>query len=223
MTVVLLGGLGTTTRVWEQQLGVLEHPLTLDLPGHGTEPVPDGRVTIESIAQRVLQRSPERFSFVGISVGGMVGQWLAANAPERAEKVILACTGAKLGDRDDYYARAELVRREGTEVVVEGARERWFTPAFRSSPRAEAILSDLRSVSSDGYAACAEAVGDWDFRGEVHRIASPTLVIYGRDDPMTPPEVRASLARFESAVVPGSHLANAEAPDEFNDKVRSFL
>lgn len=223
MTVVLLGGLGTTTRVWEQQLEVLEDPLLLDLPGHGEEPVPGGRVTIESIARGVLERSPEQFSFIGLSIGGMVGQWLAANASDRVAKVILACTGAKLGDRDDYYARAELVRREGTEAVVDGARERWFTPAFRSLPRAEAILADLRSVSSEGYAACAEAVGDWDFRGEEHRIAKPTLVIYGRDDPMTPPEVRVSLARFDNAVVPGSHLANAEYPDEFNDKVRSFL
>lgn len=223
MTVVLLGGLGTTTRVWEQQLSVLEDPMPLDLPGHGGEPAPVDRVTIEWIARGVLHRSPDRFSFIGISIGGMVGQWLAANAADRVERVVLACTGAKLGGRDDYYTRAELVRREGTAALIDGARERWFTPAFRSNQRAEEILDDLRGISRDGYAACAEAVGDWDFRGEEHRIAAPTLMIYGRDDPMTPADVRMPFSQFESVVISGSHLANVEAPDEFNNKVRSFL
>lgn len=223
MTTVLVGGLGTTTRVWAAQLPVLDDPLPLDLPGHGDEPAPDGSVTIESIARGVLDRAPERFSFIGLSIGGMVGQWLGAHAADRVERLILACTGAKLGTREDYYARAELVLRDGTAAVAEGVRERWFTSRFRHDPRAEAVIDDLRSVSREGYARCAEAVGDWDFRGREHEIAPPTLVIWGRDDPTTPPEVRASLARFEDAIVPGAHLANVESPDEFNDKVRFFL
>jgi 3-oxoadipate enol-lactonase len=223
MTTVLLGGLGTTTRVWEQQLPAVEDPLPLDLPGHGAAPPPDGAVSVESIARAVLARAPERFSFIGLSVGGMVGQWLGANAPERVEKLILACTGAKIGNRDEYYERAALVRREGTAVLVDGARERWFTERFRRDPHVEAILDDLRGISSAGYAACAEAVGDWDFRGREHLISVPTLVLYGHDDPVTPPEVRAALARFEDAIIPGRHLANVESPDEFNDKVRFFL
>lgn len=223
MTVVLLGGLGTTTRIWEQQLPVLDDALPLDLPGHGDAPPPRGAVSIESIARDVLDRAPERFSFLGISIGGMVGQCLGANAPDRVEKLILACTGAKLGTRDDYYARAELIRREGTEAVVDSARERWFTPGFRHNLRAEAVLDDLRGISREGCAACAEAVGDWDFRGQEHRIAVPTLVIWGRADPVTPPAVRAALARFTDTEIPGAHLANVESSDEFNDKVRFFL
>lgn len=223
MTTVLLGGLGTTILVWEAQLGVVPDALPLDLPGHGGEPVPEGKVSIESIARGVLDRAPRRFSFVGLSIGGMVGQWLGAHAADRVEKLVLACTGAKLGTREEYYARAEVVRREGTDVVVEGARERWFTSRFRSDPRAEAILGALRGISRDGYAACAEAVGDWDFRGREHEITVPTLVLWGRDDPTTPPEVHAALARFEDAIIPGAHLANVESPDEFNDKVRFFL
>ena len=223
MTVVLVGGLGTTTRVWEQQLDALDDPLPLDLPGHGKAPLPPGRVSIESIARGVLEQAPRRFAFVGLSIGGMVGQWLGANAPERVEKLVLACTGAKLGERDVYYERAELVRREGTGAVVDGARERWFTPAFRHDARALAILDDLRGVSGEGYAACAEAVGDFDFRDEVDRIDVPTLVLYGREDPMTPPAARVPLAHFDVAEVGGAHLANVEAPDEFNDRVRSFL
>lgn len=223
MTVVLVGGLGTTTHVWDAQLPALDDAVPLDLPGHGAEPLPAGDVTIESIARGVLERVHGRFSFVGLSIGGMVGQWLGANSADRVEKLVLACTGATLGRRRDYEARAQLVRQEGTGAVAQGARDRWFTPAFRDDPRALRILDDLRAVSPDGYAACAEAVGAWDFRDQVDRIEVPTLVVYGRDDPMTPPEVRAALGRFRGVEIPGAHLANVEAAAEFNDKVRSFL
>jgi 3-oxoadipate enol-lactonase len=221
MTTVLLGGLGTTTRVWEQQFDVLEDAVALDLPGHGTAPVPDGAVSIESIARDVLDAVPGRFAFVGVSIGGFVGMWLGANVPERVEQLLLACTGAKVGDRADYHARAAHVREHGTEQLVAGARKRWFTPSFRNDPRAEAILDDLRGISRVGYAACAEAVGDWDFREQVQRIAVPALVVYGRDDPVTPPDVRAQLANLPSVEIAGAHLANVEAPDEFNTHLRS--
>lgn len=221
MTTVLLGGLGTTTRMWEEQFDVLEDAVALDLPGHGTAPVPDAVVSIESIARDVLDAVPGRFAFVGVSIGGCVGMWLGANVPERVERLLLACTGAKVGERDDYYARAALVRVDGTEPLVAGARERWFTPAFRDDPRAEAILDDLRGISRAGYAACAQAVGDWDFRDEVRRIAVPTLVVYGHDDSVTPPEVRAQLAHLPSVEIAGAHLANVESPAEFNHHLRS--
>ncbi len=221
MTTVLLGGLGTTARMWEQQLPVLDDAIVLDLPGHGSAPPPAGPVSIESIARDVLDAVPGRFAFVGLSIGGMVGQWLGANAPERVERLVLACTGAKLGSKEDYDARAKLVRREGTDVVVDGARERWFTAPFRRDPRAQAVLDDLRGISPEGYAACAEAVGDWDFRGEVWRISVPTLVLFGRDDPVTPPDVRAQLAHLPCIAIAGAHLANVEAPDEFNHHLRS--
>lgn len=221
MTTVLLGGLGTTTRIWEQQFDALEDAVALDLPGHGTAPVPDGAVTIESIARDVLDAVPAPFTFVGVSIGGCVGMWLGANAPEQVERLVLACTGAKLGDRDEYRARAALVREEGTEPLVAGARERWFTAGFRDDQRAGAILDDLRGISRAGYAACAEAVGDWDFRDDVHRIAVPTLVVFGREDPLTPADVRARLAHLPSVEIAGAHLANVESPDEFNHHLRS--
>jgi len=221
MTTVLLGGLGTTTRIWGPQFDVLEDAIALDLPGHGTAPVPDGPVDIESIARDVLDVVPGSFAFVGVSIGGFVGMWLGVYAPERVERLLLACTGAKIGDRDEYYARAARVREEGTEPLVAGARARWFTPAFRDDPRAEAILDDLRGISRAGYAACAEAVGDWDFREEARRIAVPTLVVYGREDPVTSADVRTQLAHLPSVEIAGAHLANVESPDEFNHQLRS--
>lgn len=221
MTTVLLGGLGTTTRIWERQFDILEDAVALDLPGHGTAPVPGGAVSIESIARDVLDAVPGPFAFVGLSIGGAVGLWLGVNAPERIERLMLACTGAKLGDRDEYYARAAQVRESGTEQLVDGARERWFTPSFRDDPCADAILDDLRVISRAGYAACAEAVGDWDFREQAQRIVVPTLVVYGRDDSVTPPDVRAQLAHLPSVEIAGAHLAAVESSDEFNHHLRS--
>lgn len=225
-TIALLGGLGTTRAMWDAQLAAIEGAVAFDLPGHGEEPLPDAAVTIDSIGAALLERLPERFSFCGLSIGGMVGMWLAANAPDRVERIVLACTGAKLGERADYEARAELVRREGVGVVVEGARERWFTPAFRDSPTARRILDDLATMSPDGYAACCDAVGAFDFRSELHRISAPALAIFGADDRVTTPEVRETLAGAIPNVrvveiARSAHLANVEQPQVFTDHVRS--
>jgi pimeloyl-ACP methyl ester carboxylesterase len=208
MKLVLLGGLGTTTGMWDQQLAAFPDAIALELPR---------RTTVEAIAGDVLDAVPGRFSFCGLSLGGMVGMWLGANAADRIDKLVLACTGPKLGTKEDYDARAELVRRAGTEAVVDGARERWFTPGFRDDPRAQRILDDLRGVDPETYAACAQAVGAFDFRDDVQRIAVPTLVVYGRDDPVTTDKT------LPGVEIPGAHLANVESPDEFNDQLRSFL
>lgn len=233
--LVLSPSLGTTTDLWEGALPALAarfRVLRHDLPGHGDSPVPDGPVRIEDVARGVLsvldELGVDRVSFCGISIGGMVGQWLGANAPERIDRLVLCCTGAKLGAREDYVARAELVRREGTGVTVDGARERWFTPAFRDAPEARRILEQLAEIPAEGYAACAEAVGDWDFRDQLHRVTPGALVLFGEDDPVTPAEVRETLlhgipAARVAYVRGAAHLANVEQPEAFAAAVLAHL
>lgn len=219
MNVVLLGGLGTTRAAWDAQ----PFGRPLELPGHGREPASAGAVSVESIGRRVLDAVPGRFSFCGVSLGGMVGMWLGANAPERIERLVLACTGARLGTPGTYRRRATLVRREGVDAIVEDARARWFTEGFRRSARAAEAIEALRSVPAEAYASCCEAVGAFDFRARLADIAAPTLVIFGRDDPVTTDAVRAALDRFECVDVPGAHLAHVEFPHEFNDAAGRFL
>jgi 3-oxoadipate enol-lactonase len=234
--LLLSPSLGTTASLfWESQLpafgdhfDVLRH----DHPGHGEAPVPDGPVRVADIARGVLalldEAGAERASFCGVSLGGMVGMWLAANTPERVNRLVLACTGASLGTKALYDERAALVRAEGTAVVLDGTRERWFTPSFRDSSRAGAILDELRRVAPEGYAACCEAVGDFDFHGDLDRIAAPTLVVHGEDDPVTPPgvidELVTGIPGARRAGIPhAAHLANVEQPDAFNAAVLAHL
>ena len=226
MTLALVGGLGTTATIWRPQLETLQDAIAFDLPGHGREPLPAGEVTVPSIGTSLLERLPARFSFCGMSMGGMVGMWIAANAPERVERLVLACTGAKLGERADYEERAAQVRREGLGVVVDGARGRWFTPAFRDTPAAQAVLDALAASDPEGYAACCEAVGRFDFRGELNRIQAPTLLLFGDQDPVTPLDVRETLhggiRNARAAEIAGAaHLACVEQADVFTHHLRS--
>lgn len=225
--LVLSGGLGTTTAMWDAQVGpfaarfrVLRH----DHPGHGASPAPAGPVSVAGIGAALLELLDElgagRVSFCGLSLGGMIGMWLGAEAPERIDRLVLACTGASLGTPETYAERAALVRAEGTGVTVDGARERWFTPAFRESPEAERIITQLRGVSPAGYAACCEAVGGFDFHERLGEIAAPTLVLYGEDDPVTPAgvidELASRIPQAERRGIPhAAHLANVEQPDAF--------
>ncbi len=233
--LVLSPSLGSTTSLWAAQEVVFATHFRIvrhDHPGHGHSHAPDGPVTVETIGRGVLaildELEVERASFCGVSLGGMVGMWLAANAPERIDRLVLASTGAKLGTRDDYYARAKLVRAEGTAATVDGARERWFTPAFRDSPEAGRILEELAAVTPAGYAACCEAVGDFDFQAGLGRVAAPTLVLAGAEDGLITSAVCETLVSgipdTRLAVVEdAAHLVNVEQPDAFAEAVLGHL
>lgn len=225
--LVLSSSLGTTLSLWEPQLDALARHFRVirhDHPGHGISRGASEEVTVATIGEGVLGILDElgipQASFAGISLGGMVAMWLGANAPERVGRLVLTATGASLGTPSTYAERAALVRAEGTAAVVAGARERWFTPDFADSAEADRILTDLADVPAEGYAACCEAVGAFDFHDELHRVAAPTLVVVGVEDPVVTPETVETLvhgipdARLVS--IPGaSHLVNVEQPEAF--------
>jgi 3-oxoadipate enol-lactonase len=233
--LVLFGSLGSTTSMWEPQVAAFaEHArlVRFDHPGHGASPVPDLPVTVAGIAASALavldELGIERAAVCGLSLGGMVAMWLGANAPERVDRLVLACTGAKLGTPEAWAERAELVRREGTGAVAAGIRERWFTPAFRDSPAAQAVVEELLAVPAEGYARGCEAVGAFDFHAELGRIGQPVLVLSGAEDPVTPPDVVDALAggipdAVRATIPHAAHLANVEQADAFTAAVLSHL
>jgi len=216
--LVLSGSLGTTTAMWDAQIPAFAahyRVLRIDHPGHGDSPVPTAPITVEGIARDLLalldELGIERADFCGLSLGGMVGQWLGAEVPRPARG----------------GSRAEVVRREGTAILIDGARERWFTPPFRDAPAAERILDTLGAMSPEGYAACCEAVGAFDFRSDLHRIRPATLVLFGDDDPVTTPSILDELATIPHArrtgIAHAAHLANVEQPEAFSAVVLSHL
>ncbi|NUR75695.1 MAG: alpha/beta fold hydrolase [Thermoleophilia bacterium] len=224
-TVMLCGSLGSTAAMWEPQQPVLEDHRTIMLehPGHGAAPLVevDG---VQGLAARALATiGDERFSFVGLSLGGAIGMQLALEVPERIEKLVLACTSARFGDQQQWLDRAAVVRSEGLGAIVDAVLARWFTTPVEQRWR-EMFLS----VDAEGYARCCEAVAGWDARETIGAITVPTLVVAAAEDPSTPPDQLVALAE----TIPGArleliegaaHLANVERPDEFNRLLEGWL
>jgi 3-oxoadipate enol-lactonase len=227
-TVVLSGSLGSTAAMWERQLPVLEGRLRVvrvEQPGHGGAPLAEVR-DIGDVARFAMdQVDAERFSFVGVSLGGAVGMWLALHEPHRLDRLVLASTAARFGEPETWRERAATVRAEGLEAIVDVVLARWFTPSF---PDVRRYREMFLSTDPEGYARCCDAIARWDVTGELTRVFAPTLAVVGADDPSTPPEHLRRIAdeipgsRLE--VIAGArHLANVEFADRFNALLTEFL
>lgn len=238
--VLLLGGsLGTTVAMWEPQLAALSathRVIRFDHRGHGASPVPTGPYTLDALGADVValmdRLGIERASYAGVSLGGMVGQWLAINAPDRIEALVGICTSAHMPPAEGWLQRAAAVREAGTPAAVAGAVvARWFTPAF-----AEAhpdVVAGYRAMIGDGpaegYAGCCEAIAAMDLRPGLSAIRAPTLVIAGAQDPAAAPEAHAAViaatvpgARLE-VLDPGAHLLSVERAETVTELIAAHL
>ncbi|OLB80994.1 MAG: 3-oxoadipate enol-lactonase [Actinobacteria bacterium 13_2_20CM_2_71_6] len=224
--LVLGNSLGTGVELWDPQLAVLRRHfrvLRFDLRGHRGSAVPAGPYTLDDLGGDLLGLLDElhlaRVSYGGVSLGAMIGMWLAVHAPRRVRRLALCCTSAYLGPPEPWLERAATVRAKGVAAVAETVAGRWFTPGFRGRAPGTVgrFTTALSGTPAEGYAGCCEAVAMMDLRPSLPMIDAPTLVLSGADDPATPPEHGAAIAttvggRF--AVVPGAHLANVESAEE---------
>lgn len=224
--LVMANSLGTTLDMWDAQASALRERFRLvryDHRGHGGSPVPPGPYVMDGLGI-------EHFSFCGLSIGGMVGMWLASEVPQRVEKLILCCTSARFDPPDTWDTRAKTVRANGTGAIADAVLERWFTPAFREE-RPEVLEwagGMLRNTSAEGYAGCCEAIRDADLRPRLGGISAPTLVIDGADDPAAPVEkaetIRDGIPNARLAVIERSaHIANVERPEEVTREILDHL
>jgi len=223
MSVLLCGSLGSTAAMWEPQLQVLTDVTIVEHPGHGAAPL-IAKADIDVLAERVLDAVPGKVSLVGLSLGGAVVLRAAALAPDRIERLVVACTAPRFGPPAQWHERAGTVRAEGLGAIVDAVMQRWFTPGFEVTPWREMFLS----VDAEGYARCCEGLAGWEAHGDLARIAAPTLVIAGSVDPTAAPEQARVIAegirgaRLE--VIDGAaHLANVERPDDFNRLLEEHL
>jgi 3-oxoadipate enol-lactonase len=223
--LVLGSSLGTTLEMWEPALAPLardHHVVRYDHRGHGHSPVPKGPYAIADLGGDVLalldRLGLERVSYAGVSLGGMVGLWLAANAPERIERLVCVCSCAHLPPPEPWAQRAARVRAAGSvAVVAEQVLERWFTPGYASThPEVvEWAGQMLRDTPAEGYAACCGAIERLDLRADLARITAPTLAIAAAADPAIPPTHSQAIAEaIDGArlvvLEDGAHLAAIE-------------
>ncbi len=237
--LLLVGSLGTTLQMWDPQVAALAERRSLvrvDVRGHGRSPAPGGAYTIAELAMDVAATLDHlgigRIAVCGLSVGAMIGMWLAAHAPDRVERLVLICTSSHMPDAAVAYRdRARVVRSQGsTEPIADGVLERWFTPSW-AREHAETVAGFRRMLCAtppSGYAGCCMALAALDLRSALPQIAAPTLVIAGEEDRATPP----AHAEAITAAVPGArlevlsdaaHLASVQRPDAVTQLIDEHL
>jgi len=229
--LVLANPIGTTRDVWAHQVPVLSRyfrVLRFEARGHGApgaqSAAPPGPYTIAELGADVLallnSYDLERVAYAGVSLGGMTGLWLAANAPERISSLAVCCAAlTPLPSARSWHERAALVRAEGTSALAGMVVPRWFTPSFaaRSPAAVAAVVAMLTGTNPAGYAGCAEAIAALDLRPLLGAVKAPTLVLSGAEDPAAPPPVGGLTARGIASsrlvVIRGAaHLAHYEQP-----------
>jgi 3-oxoadipate enol-lactonase len=218
---VLASSLGTTHRMWDPNVKALAawyRVVRYDHPGHGGSPA--GPSTIEGLARETLALADElgleRFAFCGLSLGGMVGMWLAANG-DRVTRLVLACTAPHLPPREQWLERAATVRERGMEAIADTVVARWFTPRYGDTSAWRALIA---ATPPEGYARACEAIADMDLRDDLARIRVPTTVILGAHDPVIDDANRRLLAQLGPVVeLQAAHLANVEQPQAFAEAV----
>lgn len=234
--VLLAHSLGVDLSMWDPQLPALTkhfRVIRYDARGHGgtdlgTAPVSIARLGRDALA--ILDALElETVHFLGLSMGGAVGLWLLANAPERIERAVLANTAPKLGTPDLWNARITAVLADGMAETAQSTIERWFTPAFAGAHPdiVGPIRAQIARNEPANYAACCAALRDMDLRASLPNIPHDVLVISGREDPVVTAaqaaEFAARLPGGRHATLEARHLSNVEAAAAFDTAVTTFL
>jgi 3-oxoadipate enol-lactonase / 4-carboxymuconolactone decarboxylase len=235
--LVLSHSLGLDHGMWDRQtLDLLPHAriLRYDTRGHGATSAPAGDYTIEQLGRDVLALADalriERFAFCGLSLGGMIGQWLGAHAPERLTHLVLANTSPRLTEPQMMEARRQIVLDKGMPGIADVVMGRFFSPRVLAAnpPSVASARRTLLSTNPAGYAGCCAAIRDMDQRALLSRIRTPTLVISGDGDVGMPwpdhgePLTR-SIAGARAVRLPAAHLSNLERPHSFSHALLEFL
>ena len=235
-TLMLSNSLGCTLEMWEPQIKALTQVFRViryDRRGHGKSQVPSGPYSMERLGRDVLAildaLNVRKAHWCGLSMGGMVGQWLGANAPERFDRIILANTTCCYPDPTNWLDRIKAVNEGGLARVADMIVAGWLTAHFREREPlvAARMKAMLLATPVQGYVACCEALSRLDQRELLPRIESKTLIIAGRHDNATP----VSAAEFICSRIPdasmtimeAAHISNVEQPDAFTDAVVGFL
>jgi 3-oxoadipate enol-lactonase len=234
--LMLSNSLGTNLHMWDPQIPELTkhfRVIRYDSRGHGQSGAPDGPYSIEELGRDALAIMDalelDQVHWMGLSKGGMIGQWLLTHAPERIGRAVLANTGSHMPPPDLWNQRIRTAIDKGMEELTPGVIERWFTPEFRAREpeTVEKIVRMLHTTPAHGYAGSCSAIRDMDQRESIRSVTNPVLVVVGSRDPATPPEMGRHIADTirgaRIVTLNAAHLSNIEQADAFNQAVIDFL
>jgi 3-oxoadipate enol-lactonase len=235
-TLMLSNSLGCTMQMWEPQMKALSRVFRVicyDRRGHGKSSVPPAPYSIERFGRDVLaildDLDIDKVHFCGLSMGGMVGQWLGANAPERLDKIILSNTACYYPDPTNWLNRIKAVKEGGIAAVADTVIAGWLTADFRErEPQIAANMKTmLLATPVKGYLACCEALSTLDQRALLPKIKSQTMVIAGQHDMATPVAagefIRSQSPGASLTILDAAHISNVEQPHAFTGAVIGFL
>jgi 3-oxoadipate enol-lactonase/4-carboxymuconolactone decarboxylase len=233
--LLLVGSLGSDHAVWNPVMAGLTRyfrVIRMDKRGHGASDAPAGDYSIERLGRDVLAVADAaglaRFSYAGLSIGGMIGMWLGANAGDRIERLVLTNTSAWM-DPKGMADRIATVRAQGMQAIADAVIARWFTPTFaaRGTEHQATARQTLLAIDPAGYTGCCAAIRDMSIEAQLPGISAPTLVISGTLDPSTPPEqgrrLAAAIPNARYLELPTAHFSHSEQPVRWIDWVVRFL
>jgi 3-oxoadipate enol-lactonase len=237
--VMLSHSLATTLAMWEPQVAALAaryRVLRYDTRGHGGTDAPAGAYTLDLLAEdaRALLQALDirRVHFVGLSMGGMIGQMLGLKHPELLRSLVLCDTSSRVPAeaRSMWDERIRMAETQGMEPLVQSTIARWFTPSYIAAhPEVvDPVRAMIRQTPPQGFAGCGQAIKMLDLTDQLQRIGTPTLVVVGEDDPGTPVAASRTIherIRGSELVIlkSAAHLSNVEQPEAFTRAVLAFL
>ncbi|KAA8610085.1 3-oxoadipate enol-lactonase [Salipiger aestuarii] len=230
--LVFANALGTDLRIWDDVVGHLPEGLRIlryDMRGHGLSDAPEGPYSMGQLvrdAEQLMEHAGMKDAvFVGLSIGGMVAQGLAAKRLDLVRGLVLSHTAAKIGTRQIWADRIALVQAHGLGAIVEDTLDKWFSPDCHDR---HAIRHMLERTPVEGYTGCCHAISGTDFMTPTSGLRLPALGIAGADDGSTPPD----LVRETVDLIPGAqvrlmrgagHMACVEKPAEYAEILSGFL
>ncbi len=237
--VVLSHSLASSLRMWDPQMDLMEshfRVLRYDTRGHGGSEAPAGAYTIELLGEDAVGLLDglgiDKVRWVGLSMGGMIGQCLALNHADRIKSLALCDTAAIVPAEAQpiWQERIETARHKGLKALVESTMERWFTPSFLSHDAKwlKLIRNEFLMTPVQGYIGCSEAIRRLNHLDRLAGIKIPTLIIVGEDDPGTPVSASEAIHKriLNSSLIivkSARHLSNVEQPEAFNAALLKFL
>jgi 3-oxoadipate enol-lactonase len=236
--LVLANSLAAAPEMWNAQAKILsEHfrVLRYSYRGHGKTPAIGNEANIETLRQDLLalldQLNIQKFSFVGLSLGAMLGIYLATKNPQRVNALVAANFRPFQVDatREQWDQRIEAVATNGIEAIVNGTADRWLSEDFRkANPEIDQqVRQMIGRTSAEGFMACAKAVRDYDARPFLKEVQCPVLLIAGSGDMAAPaseyPLMQSSIPKNEYLLLQAAHISNIECEKEFTDAVQKFL